>query len=209
MTRLLISLLLLTPVVVVVAFTTTTIKTTIRPSRSLYAGSSQEYIPAPQDRDAPQGGDMAYIETNIQRQMNTYAAIRNIDAVDCIRDVYVRAAPQSTCWYVGKLAFCGTTEETAIVRQLNLIQEHACRLRPVELGRAFGRLDVYTAPADSEDDVASNTVALKRMPASTSNDDDEPKLTECGFLCEVVTNQGTGFRVERAPDGGILPSEFE
>ena len=147
---------------------------------------------------------MAYIESNIQRQMNTYAAIRQVGGLDCIRDVYVCASPTTTTfWYVGKVALAGVTEEQSVARQLNLIEEHATRLRPVELGRAFGTISVYTAPGDSESQVADNVQSLKLMPRYAEGCETvSPK--ECGFFCEVVTNMGIGFSVERAPDGSIL-----
>jgi hypothetical protein len=153
---------------------------------------------------------MAYIEKNIQRQMNTYLAIRESGASvdDCVRDVYARAAPQTTCWYIGKVAFTsGTdvTEQQAITRQLNLIEEHATRLRPVELGRAFGRIEIYTAPGDSEMLVADDKLNLTRMPRYAEGCEDV-SLKEAGFFCEVVTNQGIGFGVERALDGKLLDS---
>jgi hypothetical protein len=172
--------------------------------------NQQDYIARPGYRPKPQGGDMAYIEKNIQRQMNTYLAIRESGASvdDCVRDVYARAPPQTTCWYIGKVAFTsGTdvTEQQAITRQLNLIEEHATRLRPVELGRAFGRIEIYTAPGDSEMLVADDKLALTRMPRYAEGCEDV-SLKEAGFFCEVVTNQGIGFGVERDLDGSLLDS---
>lgn len=186
-------------------------------STTLFAGDSnennerrpqQEYIPRPEQRNNPKGGDMAYLEKNIQRQMNTYTAIRQSGASieDCIRDVYARAAPQTTCWYIGKIAFTsgtGVSEKQAIARQLNLIEEHATRLRPVELGRAFGRTEIYTAPGDSEIAVSQNQEPLLRMPRYAEGCEDVT-LQEIGFFCEVVTNRGIGFGVERALDGSLL-----
>lgn len=161
---------------------------------------------------------MAYIQVNIQRQMDTYSAIRNVGGLDCVRDVYVSsplvlAAPslqkqQATklFWYVGKLALAGVSVEEAIARQRNLIEEHAARLRPVELGRSFGELEFFIAPGDSETRVENNLQRLELVPRVRLDDIDVETVarTECGFLCEVVTSMGVGFHVERAPDGSIL-----
>jgi len=171
----------------------------------------QEVIPPPNKRGPPQGGDMAYTQENIHRQMNTYESIRDVGGLECVRDVYARNAPQQECFFIGKLAFTsGTvTEEAAIHRQWNLLQEHASRLRPVELGRAFGRLEIYTAPGDSELAVSQNEVPLTRMTRPLVDDEaDHPNrdisLMEIGFLSEVVTDRGVGFRVRRAPNGDLM-----
>jgi hypothetical protein len=162
-----------------------------------------DYIPPPKQRGPPPGGDMAYVQENIQRQMNTYAAIRDIGGAECARDVYARAPPSTQCWYIGKLAFTSgtTSSEVALSRQWNLVEEHATRLRPVELGRSFGRIELYTAPADSELQVAENQIPLTRIPRVPS---EQVSLREIGFYCEVVTNQGIGFCANRAPDGSLL-----
>eukprot|EP00545_Synedropsis_sp_CCMP1620_P005865 CAMPEP_0119003300 /NCGR_PEP_ID=MMETSP1176-20130426/484_1 /TAXON_ID=265551 /ORGANISM="Synedropsis recta cf, Strain CCMP1620" /LENGTH=242 /DNA_ID=CAMNT_0006954889 /DNA_START=38 /DNA_END=766 /DNA_ORIENTATION=+ len=191
--------------------TESTISTTRLLEQQQQDNEDSHYVPRPSKRNKPQGGDMAYIESNIQRQMNTYKGIRESGASveDCVRDVYARAAPQTTCWYIGKVAFTsgtGVTEQQAVAYQLNLIEEHATRLRPVELGRAFGRIEFYTAPGDSELDVSnvSNQIALTRMPRYAEGCENV-SLKEAGFFCEVVTNQGIGFGVERALDGSCLP----
>ena len=180
---------------------------------------------------------MAYIQVNIQRQMDTYAAIRDVGGVDCVRDVYVvksctsspvdvavnadisaaadaTAVPQkSKFWYVGKIALAGVSEAQAIARQWNLIEEHAARLRPVELGRSFGELQIFVAPGDSELQVQNNLQRLVEPPVPRGRrllgdmTIESVLPSECGFLCEVVTNMGVGFHVERAPDGSIMDSE--
>mmetsp|Transcript_42835 Transcript_42835/g.48673 ORF Transcript_42835/g.48673 Transcript_42835/m.48673 type:complete len:217 (+) Transcript_42835:94-744(+) len=173
----------------------------------------QELVPPPNRRGAPHGGDMAYINENIQRQKNTYYQIRESmgeDIEDCIRDVYGKAYPQNQFWYIGKLAFTSGTvsEAVALQRQWNLLQEHGSRLRPVELGRAFGRIEIFIAPGDSEVDVSNNEMPLKRIPRppkDTITEIQKVSLKEIGLNLEIVTNNGLGFRVDRSPSGGLLP----
>jgi hypothetical protein len=154
---------------------------------------------------------MAYIQVNIQRQMDTYSAIRNVGGTECVRDVYVSSPsaslqPSKLFWYVGKIALAGVSVEEAIARQRNLIEEHAARLRPVELGRSFGELQFFIAPGDSETQVEDNLQRLEPVPRVRLDEIvlDTLARTECGFLCEVVTSMGVGFHVERAPDGSLL-----
>jgi hypothetical protein len=54
----------------------------------------------------PQGGDMAYIQPNIDRQMNTYSQIRQVGGLECVSDVYARNSKQSQFWFIGKVARC-------------------------------------------------------------------------------------------------------
>mmetsp|Transcript_21071 Transcript_21071/g.31975 ORF Transcript_21071/g.31975 Transcript_21071/m.31975 type:complete len:220 (-) Transcript_21071:131-790(-) len=185
---------------------------TTKTTTALQLQLKQELMPPPDKRGAPQGGDMAYIEKNIARQMDTYANIREVGGLECVRDVYARAAPQEECWFIGKVAFTsGTvTIEAALHRQWNLLQEHASRLRPVELGRAFGRLEIYIAPGDSELLVSKDELPLTLVARPTAPLDEENsktsavKLFEVGFHTEVVTDQGVGFRVKRAFNGDVL-----
>lgn len=163
--------------------------------------NSDEYIPS--KRAPPQGGDMAYIQTNIQRQMNTYQQIRQV-SLDSIRDVYVRQPRTRTFWYIGKVAMAGVSLEQAMGRQANLMEEHATRLRPVELGRSFGNLEYFVAPGDSELACTKGTVDL--IPVLITKDEGGFKtvpLKAVGFYCEVVTNQGIGLHIEREMDGTV------
>jgi hypothetical protein len=146
---------------------------------------------------------MAYIQTNIQRQMNTYQQIRQV-SLDSIRDVYVRQPRTRTFWYIGKVAMAGVSLEQAMGRQANLMEEHATRLRPVELGRSFGNLEYFVAPGDSELACTKGTVDL--IPVLITKDEEGFKtvpLKAVGFYCEVVTNQGIGLHIEREMDGTV------
>ena len=94
----------------------------------------------------------------------------------------------------------------AIARQFNLIEEHATRLRPVELGRAFGQCEVYVAPGDTEMQVSNNdpNIRLERMERHVEGCEGVSSL-EVGLNLEVVTNKGAGFFVERNDDGMVPP----
>lgn len=161
-----------------------------------------EYIPS--KRGPPQGGDMAYIAKNIQRQMNTYQAIRQASMTTSIHDVYVRQ--NTTFWYIGKLAVAGVTVEQGVQRQRNLIEEHATRLRPVELGRMFNRLEYWIAPGDSELECSLGNIDLRRVHLEESSTN--VSLKSVGFFCEVVTNRGVGFSIQREVDGTV-PKPFQ
>eukprot|EP00560_Eucampia_antarctica_P004645 CAMPEP_0197836396 /NCGR_PEP_ID=MMETSP1437-20131217/28825_1 /TAXON_ID=49252 ORGANISM="Eucampia antarctica, Strain CCMP1452" /NCGR_SAMPLE_ID=MMETSP1437 /ASSEMBLY_ACC=CAM_ASM_001096 /LENGTH=131 /DNA_ID=CAMNT_0043442531 /DNA_START=191 /DNA_END=583 /DNA_ORIENTATION=+ len=98
--------------------------------------------------------DMMYTTSNIMRQSRNFQQIIAVDK-DAAYDIYVQDVQRTPnlFWYIGKIAHCtGTcTLEEAIARQWTLIQEHAVRLRPVELGNAaYGKLQIWTAPYSSE-----------------------------------------------------------
>lgn len=92
--------------------------------------------------------------------------------------------------------------EEAIHRQWNLLEEHVVRLRPVELGRSFGKVQFWTAPGDSELACSNNEVALERV--EKNSDASSVNVKEVGCNLEVVTNKGVGFFVERAANGAIV-----
>eukprot|EP00978_Attheya_sp_CCMP212_P024035 scaffold74861_cov52-Attheya_sp.AAC.2 len=167
-----------------------------------------EKIPSPGNRPPPQGGDMAYIRENIARQMETYQKIRKGGGIDCINDVYARDPKRPQFWFIGKVARCtGTvTLNQAIARQLNLIEEHATRIRPVELGRCFKKLQIWTAPADSELEMSNNnpSIRLDLMQRYVEGCEDVDPI-EVGFGAELVTNEGMGFYIERNNDGMVPP----
>lgn len=100
------------------------------------------------------------------------------------------------------------SKEAAVARQYNLLEEHACRIRPVELGRCFGKLDLYSAPGDTELPNSQNdpTTRLLRMPRYCEGAESVP-LLELGVNLEMVTNQGLGFFIIRTEDG-VVPSDL-
>ena len=46
-------------------------------------------------------------------------------------------------------------------QQWNAIEQHACRLRSLELGRKFDSLEIWSTDRDSEMDVACNRPSEK------------------------------------------------
>jgi hypothetical protein len=176
-------------------------------SLPLTSNGDNSYLSPPSKR-TPQGGDMAYIQKNIQRQMNTYQAIRDVGGSEAIVDVYAQSPLlPNQFWYIGKLArTTGTvTLQDAVLRQLVMMEEHASRLRPIELGRSFGKLQFWVAPGDSELGCSEGRVELVRVDRHAGYDSSSrPSLKEVGFLPEVVTNQGVGFCIERNPDGTCI-----
>jgi len=179
----------------------------------------------PWNRPAPGGGDMAYVRSNLTRQAETYSALSGLDDPGSISDVYVRDPSSSSSssrggafWYVGRVARCTGTVSLrgAVARQWNLIEEHATRLRPIELGRSWGRMEVWCAPGHTELRCAEDDpdVVLERCPRprEAGGDDAEAEAEaakgvdarECGLLLEVVTNRGKGFCIERDGEGGVI-----
>lgn len=172
----------------------------------------------PQSRPALNGGSFAYSEPNIRRSANTFLSIRSVGGVDCTNDVYARVPNRFEYWYIGKIARTdGTVKlEEAISRCWNMMEEHAVRLRPVELGREFGNLDIWIAGGDSElvmsQAVAGNVAAgaksiekmnLRKMEREVTGSD-KVKLLEVGFMAEYVTNTGQGFYIVRDDQGKIM-----
>ena len=166
----------------------------------------------------PEGGDVAYTNENILRQLRYYNNIRQVGGDDCIMDVYARdpnlASTASTTLtnvddgkdtlvrycFVGKVARCtGTVSpEYAIARQYNLLEEHACRIRPVELGRCFGHVELFMAPGNTELLLSTNdpTIRLQKVPRYIEGVE-QVALLEIGLNLEIVMNQGAGFCIYR------------
>lgn len=113
-------------------------------------------------------------------------------------------------WFVGKVARCtGTVSpEQAVARQYNLLEEHACRIRPIELGRHFGTIELFIAPGNTEMLMSQNDpcIRLQKVPRYTEGVE-QVSLLEVGLHLEIVTNQGVGFCIYRDDDdSGILPA---
>jgi hypothetical protein len=170
----------------------------------------------PGKRAIPQG-DFAYTEVNVRKSAETFKLIRDIGGKECTNDVYVRNPASFEYFYVGKVARTdGTvTLNQAISRLWNLIEEHATRLRPVELGREFGRVEVWTAPGDTEFEMSQafatssggsenaenmNLIKMDRFSDGT----EQIKNIEVGFMAEVVTNMGKGFYIIRDDEGKVM-----
>ena len=181
---------------------------------SLNMVEEKDYTSPMRKRPKPQGGEVAYSNENILRQQRYYNDIRKAGGSDCVQDVYVKD-PGTTdnvnnirYWYVGKVARCTGTvsSELAIARQINLLEEHATRIRPVELGRHFGSLEFYAAPGDTELLATQNdpSVRIQKVSKDVEGSEDVP-LLEVGLDLSIVTNQGQGLFIIRTEDGIVPP----
>ena len=167
----------------------------------------------PQARNTPQGGDMAYIETNVRRNAETFKSIRQVGGVECTNDVYAKGRNRMEYWYIGKIArTTGTvTLQQGIARLWNIIEEHACRLRPVELGREYGYLEILCSKKGDTELVMSQAMidtpeedfSLMKMEKVVEGSD-QVSSKEVGFIAEVVTNRGEGFYVIRDDQGKLM-----
>jgi hypothetical protein len=177
----------------------------------------------PQSRPKPQGGEWAYTEPNIRRSAQTFLNIRSIGGSECTNDVYVRSPDRFEYWYVGKIARTDGTVSLpkAVSCVWNMVEEHACRLRPVELGREFGKMEVCVAKGDTELEMSQATAAgvdtgfgleglqkmeemtVKKMEKFVDGIENVTNL-EVGFMAEVVTNTGSGFYIVRDDLGKIM-----
>jgi hypothetical protein len=147
--------------------------------------------------------DMTYEPRNVKRQHETFLDIRNAGGKDVCNDVYVRNPAEDVFWFAGKVArVSGVSLEDCIARQWNVIETHATNLRPIELFPHRGRLEIWTAPGDSELDVAyhrPNLQMIKHTFKAISNR--ELKNNCIGFQGEIYQQGEEGFRTWRTDDG--------
>lgn len=172
----------------------------------------KDYISPMRQRPPPKGGDVAYNNENILRQLRHYNEIRKVGGKECVQDIYARdpntSGDNTRFWFVGKVARCtGTVSaEAAIARQMNLLEEHATRIRPVELGRSFGILEFWFAPGDTEPLTSQNDMGTRLQKVRKVVDgSDKVPLLEVGLDLSIVTNQGAGFCIVRTADGVVPP----
>ena len=156
---------------------------------------------------------MRYNEFNIIRQTKTFTAIRDAGGPEITNDIYVRSSESDTFWFIGKVArISDVSIEKAIARQYPLIEEHAARLRPMELYPKKGSLEIWIAPGDSEMDVAYNrpNVQFRKMgrPEDVDGADDVRNI-EVGFAGEVYDSGEEGFRTWRTEDGFAKRPEIQ
>jgi len=127
-------------------------------------------------------------------------------------DIYARDADTNVFWFAGKVArISDVSIAKAVARQYPLIEEHAARLRPVELYTKNGLLQLWIAPGDSELDVAYNrpTVQFIKMErAAEVEGADQVKNGEVGFQGERYEGGEDGFRNQRTEDGLPLNPEI-
>ena len=153
--------------------------------------------------------DMTYEPRNAKRQHEYFLDIRGVGGKDLTNDVYARVPGEDVFWYVGKVARISDVPlEDCIARQWNMIESHATNLRPIELYAHRGKLEIWTAPGDSELDVAYNRPHIqmvKHTPrAMTSRD---LKNNFVGFQGEIYQQGEEGFRTWRTEQG--LPARPE
>ena len=163
------------------------------------------------DYDAiPVRPDMTYVERNVKRAHETFLSIREVGGKDMTNDVYVRDPSEDVFWYIGKVArISDVSLDQCIARQWPMIERHATNLRPIELYPKRGRLQIWTAPGDSEMEVAYNRPTLKMIPHSRDGVEgaDKVKKMLIGFQGEVYQQGEQGFRTWRTDDG--LPARPE
>ena len=104
--------------------------------------------------------------------------------------------------------------EQAVARQYALIEEHAARLRPLELynTKQSGMLEIWTAPGDSEMDIAYNRPNVDFVKMSRSDvveGADAVKNAAVGFQGEIYEGGEEGFKTERTEDGLPMKPEIQ
>jgi hypothetical protein len=157
--------------------------------------------------------DMRYTPPNIMRQHQNFVAIREAGGSTVTHDVYCRDPSSSTFWFCGKVAsITDIPVRTAVSRQWPLIEEHAVRLRPMELFPKRGLLEIWCAPGDSELDVAYNrpSIRFERITRPSNYDKEwmKTKTTVIGFQGEIYNKNEEGFRTLRNDDGTPMKAEI-
>lgn len=157
------------------------------------------------NNNIPIAPDMTYVERNVRRSHENFLSIRDIGGKEVCNDVYAKN-PKGTdevVWYVGKTAKVSDVSlGDCIARQWNLIETHATNLRPIELYPHRGTLELWTAPGDTELDVAYNRpeLVMTKMEKREVGPKDL-KNNKIGFQGEVYQEGEEGFRSWRKPDG--------
>lgn len=206
--------------------TTTTVTTTASDSQqttSLHArpkskwdlledeDDGDEYGDSAVESKIPVANDMTYVERNVRRSHENFLSLRNIGGKDVCNDVYAKSpSAKEEIWYVGKVAKVSDVSlEDSIARQWNLIETHATNLRPIELYPQRGNLEIWTAPGDSELDVAYNRPELK-LTKMIKYEVTPQQLRNnlIGFQGEVYQEGEEGFRSWRKEDGSPARPEL-
>mmetsp|Transcript_12720 Transcript_12720/g.23845 ORF Transcript_12720/g.23845 Transcript_12720/m.23845 type:complete len:296 (+) Transcript_12720:50-937(+) len=160
--------------------------------------------------------DMKYNEYNLMRQNKHFIAIRAAGGSEMTNDIYARDPDTDVFWFVGKVArISDVSLEKAVARQYPLIEEHSARLRPLELFDKNGLLELWSAPGDSELDVAYNRphVIFVKMPRAHELEEGgaegSVRNVEVGFQGEIYESGEEGFRTQRKQDGSPLKPEIQ
>lgn len=83
-----------------------------------------------------------------------------------------------------------------------MIEEHSARLRSDELYPKWGSIELWTAPVDSEMDVAYNRPEIQFIQMFRDVEDaDKVRNVEVGFAGELYDKGEEGFRTTRTADG--------
>ncbi len=162
------------------------------------------------DSKIPVANDMTYVERNVKRAHENFLSIRNIGGKELCADMYASVPNNEEVWYVGKVAkVSDVTLEDCIARQWNLIETHATNLRPIELYPHRGTLDLWSAPGDTELDVAYNRPELKMQKMKHYEvTPQQLKNNMIGFQGEVYQEGEEGFRSWRKEDGSPARPEI-
>lgn len=156
---------------------------------------------------------MKYTEFNILRQNKHFVAIRDAGGKEVTNDIYARDPTSETFWFCGKVGrISDVSLEKAVARQYPLIEEHAARLRTLELYPKKGSIELWTAPGDSEMDVAYNRphVQFVKMKRGEEVEGSESvRNIEIGFQGEIYDSGEEGFRTLRREDGLPLREEIK
>ena len=167
--------------------------------------------PAATDATIPVANDMTYVERNVKRSHENFLNLRNIGGKEICNDVYAKSpVAKEEVWYVGKVAKVSDVSlEDSIARQWNLIETHATNLRPIELFPHRGGLELWTAPGDTELDVAYNRPELKLTKMERYEvTPQQLRNNLIGFQGEVYQDGEEGFRSWRKADGSPARPEI-
>jgi hypothetical protein len=159
--------------------------------------------------DIPVAPDMKYEPRNVKRAHETFNAIRESGGKKMTNDIYVRDPSSDIFWYAGKVALISDVSlDQCIARQWPMMERHATSLRPIELYPKRGLLEIWTAPGDSELDVAYNrpSLQLTKMKKDVEGASKVKKIF-VGFQGEVYQKGEEGFRTWRTDEG--LPARPE
>ena len=177
-----------------------------QPTTKILAAAGRDFDDWAEDEEEdgpPVPADVRYNPRNMQRQNRNYAAIRGAGGAETVLDVYTRDPATDVFWFVGKAArVSGVSASQCVARQWNLITTHSANLRPLDLFPARHSLEVWTAPGDSELDVAyhrPDAVFVKHAPDVEGAA--AVKISHVGFQGEVYERGEEGFRTQRLEDG--------
>jgi len=182
-----------------------------RVSTLLFSSSKWDNL-VDEDEGPPVPYDMKYVERNVRRQHENFVAIREAGGASLTNDVYVQEPNTDIFWFVGKVArVSDVTVEQAVSRQWNLIETHATNLRPLELFSSRGSLEIWTAPGDSELEVAYNRpdIVFQKMEREVNDGTGKIKNNRLGFQGEMYGPGEQGFRTWRLPDGRPAKPEIQ